>query len=159
MKNVTAIGQQNTDSTSLLEVSLVGGSPQRSPNFQTIESYPDDNPKTTIGSKKLPLDVCPPSAIHAMARAFANGAEKYGAYNWRAKTVSSSIYYAACLRHLMAWFDGEDLAGDSGLSHLDHALACIGILVDADSIGRLNDNRPLKGATSKIQEEWNEKHK
>lgn len=142
MKNVTAIGQQNTDSTSLLEVSLAGG------------SYPDDNPKTTIGSKKLPLDVCPPSAIHAMARAFANGAEKYGAYNWRAKTVSSSIYYAACLRHLMAWFDGEDLAGDSGLSHLDHALACIGILVDADSIGRLNDNRPLKGAASKMQADW-----
>jgi hypothetical protein len=89
-----------------------------------------------------------------MARAFANGAQKYGPYNWREKTISSSVYYAAALRHLMAWWDGEDNAEDSGLNHLDHALACVGMIVDGSSVGKLNDNRPLKGAASKMQLEW-----
>lgn len=116
--------------------------------------YPDDNPKTIYGDKKLPLHLAPMSAVHAMAEAFADGAKKYGPYNWREKTVSSTVYYGAALRHLAAWFDGEELAEDSGVPHLSHALACLAILVDAASIGKLNDNRPLRGASGAIQAAW-----
>lgn len=123
-------------------------------NKITNGSHPDNNPKTVFGSKKIPLEVVPPSAIHALAEAFSNGAKRYGAYNWREKHVSSSVYYGAALRHLTAWWDGEDVAEDSGYNHLHHALACIAILVDGKSVGKLNDNRPPKGAASQMQKDW-----
>lgn len=118
------------------------------------DKYPDDNPKTMYGDKKLPLHLAPMSAMHAMAEAFADGAKKYGPYNWRDKAVSSTVYYAAALRHLAAWFDGEELAEDSGVPHLSHAIACLGILIDAASIGKLNDNRPTRGASGAVQAAW-----
>lgn len=110
-------------------------------------SYPDDNPKTQFGLKKTPMHLVPPEAIRQMALAFANGADKYGPFNWREHTVSSTVYYAACMRHLTDWFDGvdvDDKAPDSGVHHLGHALACIAIILDAKICGegKLNDNRP-----------------
>ena len=119
-----------------------------------ISEYPDTNPKTAFGAKKIPLEYVPPSATHALAEAFADGAKKYGPYNWREKSISSSVYYGACLRHLQSWWDGEDFAQDSGVHHLHHALACIAMVIDGNSVGKLNDNRPPKGAASKMQENW-----
>jgi hypothetical protein len=109
------------------------------------EPYPDDNPKTGHGLKKAPLNLIPPIALVETARAFKNGATKYGAYNWRDKTVTTSVYTAAALRHILAFEDGEDCADDSGCTHLGHAMACLAILLDAASIGKLNDDRPPKG--------------
>jgi Domain of unknown function (DUF5664) len=119
-----------------------------------VSDYPDNNPKTMFGTKKIPLELVPPSVEHALAEAFSLGAKKYGPYNWREKRVSSSVYYGAALRHLKAWWDGEDVDPESSFSHLSHVLACIGILVDAKSIGNLNDNRPPKGAASELQKQW-----
>ena len=116
-------------------------------------SYPDNNPKTLTGVTKIPLHLVPPVAIHHEALAFADGATKYGPYNWRDKQVSSSIYYAAAMRHLMAWWDGEELSEDAGVKHLAHARACLAILLDAESINKLNDDRPTKGAASALQKE------
>lgn len=124
-----------------------------------IDEYPDNNPKTAVGAKKIPLELVPPSAVHALAEAFSDGAKKYGPYNWREKTISSSIYYGAALRHLQAWWDGEDCAEDSGLPHLYHALACIAMVIDGKSVGKLNDNRPPKGAAASIQKDWVERNK
>jgi Domain of unknown function (DUF5664) len=118
------------------------------------KGYPDNNPKTEFGMKKLPLELVPPSAMHALAEAFNDGARKYNAYNWREKSISSSVYYGAALRHLTAWWDGEDSAEDSGLNHLHHALACIAMLIDGKSVNKLNDNRPPKGAASNMQQDW-----
>lgn len=120
--------------------------------------YPDNNPKTAFGAKKIPLEYVPPSAIHALAEAFADGAKKYGPYNWREKSISSSVYYGAAIRHLTAWWDGEDLAEDSGIAHLHHALACLAMLIDGKSVGKLNDNRPPKGASSTWQKSWLKAH-
>lgn len=128
-------------------------------SLQKKEDYPDNNPKTAFGAKKLPLELVPPSAVAALAEAFADGAKKYGPYNWREKTISSSVYYGACLRHIQAWWDGEDLAEDSGLPHLHHALACLAMLIDGKSVDKLNDNRPPKGAASKMQKAWLEARK
>lgn len=116
--------------------------------------YPDDNPKTAIGVTKAPYHLVPPAAIHHTALAFADGAAKYGPYNWREKTVSASVYYGAMLRHLTAYWDGEDLSQDARVHHLGHVMACCAILLDAGSINKLNDDRPLAGAASKLQEEY-----
>lgn len=116
--------------------------------------YPDNNPKTAFGLAKIPLHLVPPSSLHALANAFADGAEKYGPFNWREKAISSTVYYAAVMRHLTAWFDGEEVAQDSGKPHLDHALACIAMLIDGKSVGKLNDNRPPKGAAAQMQADY-----
>lgn len=103
---------------------------------------PDNNPKTAHGIKKTPLHLIPPSALIAEAEVFGLGARKYGPYNWRENSVSSSVYQAAALRHLLAWWNGESIDPESGQSHLAHARACLGILIDAESHGSLNDDRP-----------------
>lgn len=107
--------------------------------------YPDDNPKTAIGTTKPPLSCVPPVAIFHMGQAMKDGKEKYGLMNWREHRVSSSVYYDAAMRHLMSWWDGEDRASDSGVHHLAHAMACLAILLDAESTGQLNDDRPIPG--------------
>lgn len=157
--NDTPIGAKSTDlniaSAAFQGSGLVSSYGSNRWHENTVTIYPDNNPKTQFGVKKIPLDVVPPSAIHAMARAFADGAKKYGPFNWREKNISSTVYYGAALRHLMAWYDGENTASDSNLSHLDHALACIAMIVDGQSVGKLNDNRPPKGAAAQMQKEWN----
>lgn len=106
-----------------------------------VQAYPDNNPKTIFGVQKTPMHLVPPSAKRAMALAFKDGAAKYGPYNWREKTVSASVYYAAMQRHIDDWWDGENEAADSGVDHLAHAMACLAILIDAKLCGKLNDDR------------------
>lgn len=114
------------------------------------EWYPDDNPKTIIGARKPPVHAIPPIAILHLGQAMANGEGKYGLTNWRGHRVSSSVYYDAAMRHLMAWWDGEDIAVDSGCHHLAHVMASCAILLDAAAIpDSLNDNRPTKGPTGR----------
>jgi len=104
--------------------------------------YPDNNPKTAFGIQKARVDLVPPALMLAVAEAMANGATKYGPYNWRESKISSSVYYAAMLRHIFAWWDGEDFAEDSGVHHLAHAAACIALILDTTQTEFLNDNRP-----------------
>lgn len=118
------------------------------------EVYPDNNPKTTVGAQKLDLSLVPESAIIGLAAAMQNGATKYGPFNWRKYTISSMVYIAALKRHVAAWVDGEDYAEDSGVHHLDHAMACLALLRDAESIGKLNDNRPPKGAAAELLQQY-----
>lgn len=118
------------------------------------KAYPDDNPKTAIGVTKVPLHLVPPVAAHYTALAFADGAKKYGPYNWREKRVSTSVYIAAAKRHLDAFWDGEDVSEDAKVHHLGHVMACCAIILDGMSIGMLNDDRPPKGAAAKLQKEY-----
>lgn len=85
----------------------------------------------------------PAVALVHGAHAMMDGAEKYGAYNWRAKKVVASIYVDAALRHITAWFEGEEKAKDSGVHHLGHAIACCAILLDGQETGNLIDDRPV----------------
>lgn len=111
---------------------------------------PDSNPKTRYGIRKVPLHLVPPVAVAQMACAFRDGGAKYGPYNFRDEKVSASVYYAAALRHLTAWWDGEDLASDSGEHHLAHAMACMAIVLDGQGSEFLNDDRPTKGSMAKF---------
>lgn len=108
------------------------------------------NPKDRIGVKKPPIHLVPPVAIIHEAMAFKDGAEKYGPYNWRDESVSVSVYIAACYRHLMAYYDREDLAQDSGAHHLGHARACLAVILDATSVGKLVDDRPPMGYSATL---------
>lgn len=116
------------------------------------------NPKDLLGIKKVQLNLVPASSTIFQALAMEDGAAKYGPYNWRDNKVKASIYVAAAMRHLQSWYDSrEELASDSKKPHLGHALACIGIIVDAQVTGNLADDRPTAGAASNLIQEWTKK--
>ena len=112
---------------------------------QGSTGYPDDNPKTAIGLTKPSVSAIPPIALYHLGAAMSDGKQKYGLMNWREHRVTGSVYYDAMMRHMNAWWDGQETAEDSGHHHLAHAMACMAIILDAQSTGQLNDDRPLPG--------------
>ena len=120
---------------------------------ETILGYPDDNPKTQFGVEKTPLHLVPPTGIAYAAAAFQEGALKYGPYNWREKTISSSVYYSAMMRHMNKRWDGEDCDPDTGVPHVASAIACLMMIPDAESIGMLNDDRPTMGGAPVVHKQ------
>lgn len=69
---------------------------------------------------KTRLDLLPFEAITEIAKVLEFGATKYSAHNWRGGFVWSRTF-AALLRHLWAFWRGEDKDPETGLSHLAHA--------------------------------------
>jgi hypothetical protein len=122
-------------------------------DIRIYEPPPDDeNPKDRVGVRKPPLHLIPPSAEILESVVMALGAKKYGAFNWRCSKVKASVYVAAARRHLVQWFDGCDDDRESGVSHLAHARACLGILLDALATGNLIDDRPPAGVSTELVE-------
>jgi hypothetical protein len=104
---------------------------------------PDNNPKTRVGGmNKVPMHLVPPRALAHVALAFADGGFKYQPYNWHTEPISASVYYGAMLRHIYAWWDGEDVPSDGVAHHLAHAACCILMILDTMGTECLNDNRP-----------------
>jgi hypothetical protein len=84
----------------------------------------------------------PPRALAHVALAFADGGMKYGPYNWHKEKITASVYYGAALRHLNAWWEGEEVASDGVAHHLAHACACLLMILDTMHTEWLQDNRP-----------------
>jgi hypothetical protein len=79
------------------------------------------------------------------------GKQKYGLVNWRSDPVTTSVYYDAAMRHLLSWWDGENVDEESGCHPLAHVMACCAILLDAEAQGTLNQDRPTPtGRTAEI---------
>lgn len=87
------------------------------------------------------LDLIPPEAINEIARAFTHGSVKYGDHNWR-EGICTSRLYGATLRHLNAYWGGEDIDEDSGLHHLALAGAEICMLISSQ---KYDDRYRAKG--------------
>lgn len=104
------------------------------------------NPKDALAVTKLPLHLVPDTIEAYAALAFAEGAAKYGAYNWRVAGVFASVYHSAMKRHLASWHNGEEADPVTGVPHLASVIACAGILLDAKFCGKLTDDRPPAAA-------------
>lgn len=115
-----------------------------------LDSNTEANPKAAFGAAKPSLALIPGPAMVEMAGVFELGAVKYGPFNWRKTKVEAMTYANAALRHLMSWLDGEDVDPESGKTHLAHAMASLGIVVDALHTDQLIDNRPTSGATARL---------
>ena len=73
--------------------------------------------------EKNRLDLIEPEFIEGVGKVLTFGADKYEPNNWQNVEDAENRYYAAALRHLIAWRKGEKTDPESGLSHLDH-VAC-----------------------------------
>lgn len=79
---------------------------------------------------KLRVELVPTSAIIALAKVFEFGAIKYKEWSWRKADDANNKYYAALMRHLLAWRRGEEIDPESNLPHLFHVLTNAAILAD-----------------------------
>ncbi len=114
-------------------------------HFQESSNGKDTNPKDAVGTKKVPISVLSFPVLGEVALAMLEGAIKYGRHNYRVAGVRASVYIdAAIMRHLMPFWEGEDIDSDSGLSHITKAIA--GLMVLRDSMIQKNwvDDRPPK---------------
>lgn len=102
----------------------------------------DTNPKDAVGIAKAPISVIPQQVLLEVGLAMMEGARKYGAYNYRDAGVRASVYYDATMRHLIAWWEGQDQDPDSGLSHITKAITSLMVLRDAAMNEMVNDDRP-----------------
>lgn len=93
-----------------------------------------DDPKRASGDRKPGVFAVPPVALVLLGEVLRHGARKYGPLNWRESDARPPTYYDACLRHLLAWRDGELIDPESGLPHLAHAMASLAIMIDLHSI-------------------------
>lgn len=117
------------------------------------------NPKDILGVMKTPMSTLCAPVLMEMALGMYEGARKYGRHNYRVVGVLGSVYYDAAMRHLMAWFEGEDIDPDSGLHHVTKALSTLMVLRDAMIQDKFVDDRPprtpdgwLKLMDAKIKE-------
>lgn len=100
------------------------------------------NPKDIVGVRKAPMSTVSAAVLAELGVAMLEGAAKYGRHNYRAVGVRNSVYYDGTMRHLMAWWEGEDLDPDSGVSHITKAIASLVVLRDAMLQGMVEDDRP-----------------
>ena len=79
---------------------------------------------SSVGKKndegKNRLDLIEPEFIEAVGQVLTFGAEEYGPNNWQNVEDAENRYYAAAMRHLMAYRKGEKTDPESKLPHLAH---------------------------------------
>jgi len=92
-----------------------------------------------LGSKTR-FDLVPFAAVGEIAEVLAYGADKYSANNW-CRGTNWGRYFAALCRHIFAWWRGEDVDAETGLSHLAHAGCCLLFLIEYQRNGWGTDDR------------------
>jgi hypothetical protein len=108
---------------------------------ETFDTKPT-NPKDIVGIRKAALSTVPMGVIAEIGVGMMEGAAKYGRHNFRAVGVRSSVYFDATMRHLIAYWEGEDIDPDSGMSHIAKALTSLAVWRDAQMQGMCTDDRP-----------------
>ena len=111
------------------------------------------NPKDAVGLTKPRVSLVPPALALHVSQAMADGARKYGPFNWREHPVLLSVYLDGILRHVYAAADGEDFTRDNPkVRHIAAIAAGCGIILDALETGNLIDDRPKAGPAADIIE-------
>ena len=106
--------------------------PKRSRDLHKVAVKHDDG--------KDEYHLLPWDAVQCIAKILAFGAKKYSPGNWE-KGFEYSRCYNALMRHINAWWSGENLDADTGKSHLWHAGCNILFLIAFELRGTGNDDR------------------
>lgn len=81
-------------------------------------------------SGKAPISMIPRELLEGAALAYGYGAAKYERDNYR-KGLKVSRTLDAAMRHIIAFTNGERLDPESGLNHLYHAAASLGMALNS----------------------------
>jgi hypothetical protein len=77
---------------------------------------------TKLDSGKLRWDLLPLSEVSDVVEVYTRGAAKYGDNNWKLVVSPIDRYFAALMRHLVAWRSGERVDCEWGTHHLAHVI-------------------------------------
>lgn len=124
--------------------------------MNSIQTKVSTNPKDRIGITKVPLHLNPLVAQIHQSLALLDGMCKYGLFNWRDEKVAASVYVAACLRHVLKWYNRRNKDNCSGVHELGHASACLAIMMDAEEGGMLIDDRPGSNGAPELLDKYAE---
>jgi len=75
------------------------------------------------------IDLIPMEGLTEIGRVMSHGAGKYGENTWQGLSDFENRYFAAAMRHMIAWKQGEKIDPESGISHLGHAATNIFFLI------------------------------
>lgn len=85
----------------------------------------------------LPIEV-----MEEVVKVYTFGAEKYGVNTWQRLENGKERYYAALMRHLVAWRKGEKVDDESKLNPLSHVIwNAIALLWLEMNNGEVNDGK------------------
>lgn len=85
-----------------------------------------------LDNDKPDYSLVPWESVDNVVRVLDFGLKKYSRGNWKHVKGAKFRYFAAAMRHLVAWFSGEAHDKESGLPHLAHAVCCILFLMEFD---------------------------
>lgn len=91
--------------------------------------------------EKLPFHLLPPELLEGISAVLQFGAVKYSERNWELG-MAWSRPFGALMRHMWAWWRGEDVDPETGMSHLWHAGCCIAFLIAYEQRKVGKDDRP-----------------
>lgn len=98
-------------------------------NGRAMPPLPAPGETAQIGKKedaeKERWDLLPYDALGDVVRVLTHGAKKYGPENWRDVPFWKSRYFSAALRHVTAYWRGQERDEETGLPHLSHAICCL----------------------------------
>lgn len=81
-----------------------------------------------LDADKAPWQLLPMGPIADIVHVLKFGAVELAPGNWTQVPEPMERYYAAAMRHLAAWGQGESHDQESHLPHLAHALCCLVLL-------------------------------
>lgn len=94
-------------------------------------------------------DLLPADALHEVVRVFTYGAGKYSARNWE-NGIAYGRVFGAIMRHMWAFWRGEELDPETGISHVAHAVTEGLFLLAFILRGRRDlDDRPVETVEAK----------
>jgi len=96
---------------------------------------------------KLRYDLVAPEGLKGLVEVLTFGATKYADRNWE-KGLAWGRVFAALMRHMWAWWNGESIDPETGLSHLHHAACNIHFLQTYETRHTGTDDRPKPARTN-----------
>lgn len=106
---------------------------------------------------KLRWDLLPMECVEDVVKILSFGSTKYGDNNWQNVTPFEDRYFAALMRHLVAFRKGEKVDPESGLSHLAHAM-CNVIFLSWNEKHKVNGDK-RQSTEERVQEQLEEDRK
>lgn len=109
---------------------------------------PPPLPPLSCGTKhddgKLRWDLLMLRAVRGVVEILTYGAVKYADRNWE-KGIKFSRLFAAAMRHISAFWLGEERDRESQLLHLDHAICDLMMIRELQTLHPEMDDRPKVG--------------
>lgn len=104
------------------------------------------------GAKGVQFHTIPPEFLAEVGRVYAMGAKKYSARNFE-KGYAWSLSFDAMMRHIWAWWGGEETDPESGCNHMAHGIwHCFQLMLLSKYHKDLDDRSDLYAKSRNLQE-------